>query len=86
MLSRRGIYTTAKGTHLRRLRSMGPYNIELNSIKLALKTPDLKKSRGFLCYDVTVLLRQRQLQRRAATIASNKMTIQSIYLEDSDGP
>ena len=85
MLSRRGIYTTAKGTHLRRLGSMGPYNIELNSIKSALKPPDLKKSFGSL-YDVTVLLRQRQLQRRAPTIASNKMPIQSIYLEDFDGP
>ena len=86
MLSRRGIYTMAKGTHLRRLGSMRPYNIELNSIKSALKPPDLKKSLGSLCYDVTVLLRQRQLQRRAPTIASNKMPIQSIYLEDFDGP
>ena len=30
MLSRRGTYRTAKGTLLRRLSSMGPYNIELN--------------------------------------------------------
>ena len=65
MLSRRGIYTTAKGTLLRRLRSMGPYNIELISRYLALKSPDLKKSLT-VCYDVTVLLQQRQLQRRRA--------------------
>ena len=75
MLSRRDLYRKAEGTRLYRLRCKSPYNIELSSRNLALKPPDLKKSLPSCCYDVTVLLRRRQLQR---TNANNKMPIQWI--------
>ena len=85
MLSRRGVYTTAKGTLLRRFCSMGPYNIELKSIKSALKTPDLKKSHEML-WRHSATAAATAAAARGPTIASNKMPIQSIYLEDFDGP
>ena len=81
MLSRRDVYGKGTGTSLNRLRFMSPYNIELNSRNLGLKTQGSEEVSLSVCYDVTVLLLQRQLQR-AQTNAKNKMPIQSIYLED----
>ena len=79
MLSRRGIYTTAKGTHPCRLGSMGPYNIELNSIKSALKTSDLKRS-SFDCMTSHQCSAAASAVACAHTNANNKMPIKSISL------
>ena len=48
MLSRRGSYREAAGTSRNILQYMSPYNIELFSRNLALKTPDLKKALYFM--------------------------------------
>ena len=44
MLSRRGLYREAEETRRCRLRYMAPYNIELSSRYLGLKSSDLQKS------------------------------------------